>query len=98
MAFTETKKGLNQHLRMSSFPLKVHFGQRNFHLCIFIAFSRQKDKNAVRMCFNFKCITEYTVKILYKGHDVLDIFVLLLTECTDFYGTLIDIVLLNKLF
>ena len=66
---------LNQYLRMSSFPLKVNFGERNLHLCICIAFSRHKDENVVRICFNFKCITRYTVKFLYKGHDVFDIFV-----------------------
>ena len=76
-------RGLNQHLHMGCFPLNVHFGQRNSHLCICIAFSRQKDKNVVRTCFNFKCI-EPTVKFLYKGHDVFDIFVPLPTENTEF--------------
>ena len=81
MAFME--RGLNQYLRTSSFPFKVHFGQRNLHLCICIAFSRQEDENVVRTGFNFKCITKY-VKFLYKGHDVFDIFSPLLTECTEF--------------
>ena len=49
-------RGLNQHLHMNSFPSKVHYGQRNLHLCICIAFSRQKDKNTARTCFNFKCV------------------------------------------
>ena len=80
ITLTETNNGLNQHLLMSSFPLIVHFGQRNLHLCTCIAFS-QKDKIAVRTRFNFKCITKYTVKFLYQGHDV---FVILLTECTEF--------------
>ena len=82
--FPKRIRDLNQHYHMSSFPLKVHFGQRNLHLCICIVFSQQKDKIAVRTCFNFKCITEYTVKFLYKGHDVFDIFIPLLMECTEF--------------
>ena len=53
----------------------------------------------LQVCFNFKCITENTVKFQYQGHDVFDIFDPLLTECTEFlYGTVIDIGLLNKRF
>ena len=69
---------------MSSFPLKCILDKETYIFAFVLHSVDSRIKNAVRICFNFKCILEYTVKFLYQEHDVFDIFVPLLTECTGF--------------
>ena len=55
------------------------FGQ--FPVSLYVcAFSRLKDKMAVWTCFSFKCITEYSVELLYQKNDVTVNYVPLLVD------------------
>ena len=47
--------------------------------------------------FQLKCKTEYTVKFLYQGHDVFDMFVPRQNECTEYLWNINwHLFLLNK--
>ena len=75
-------RGLDQYLRVISFHLNVHFGQRSLHLCI-----RIKGLKSCKDMFNFKCITEYSVEFLYQIYDVLTFTFLFWRKISFEFGT-----------
>ena len=86
MTFTETNKGSKSTFAYEYIPFKSAFWTKKLtfiHLCYIQSIEGYKCCNDMFQ-LQMHNIGVYTVEFLYQGHDVFDIFVSLLTECTEF--------------